>query len=295
MPLPNFIVGGALKSGTTSLNYYLKQHPQVFMSPFKEPRYFAFDPDNPVHVAGTGLHFPIRTLSEYEALFANAGDARAVGEVSPHYIISHLAPARIAGTIPDARLIFSLRQPVDRAYSLYWHNVRLGNEDRPVEAALTTDSVAVTSGRYYEQLARWYDCFDPAQLHIILFDDLKVDSMAEFVRLCRFLHIDDSFEPDMTVRNVGGTVKNRRLGRLFEALKANSIKQAVAPMLPESVRSTLAGVRSRNFEAPPPMPAELADRLAAYYLSDIERLETLLGRDLSRWKSRQLQPVGGPE
>jgi len=126
MQLPNFIVGGALKAGTTSLNYYLKQHPDVYMSPFKEPRYFAYDPAGPTN-GDSGLHFPVTTLEQYAELFAGATNEKAVGEVSPHYIISPIAPRRIHDTLPGVKLIFSLRHPVKRAYSVYWQAVRLGN------------------------------------------------------------------------------------------------------------------------------------------------------------------------
>lgn len=119
MRLPNFIVGGALKAGTTSLNYYLKQHPDVYMCPLKEPRYFAYEIDNPDHVQGRGLYFPIKTWEQYTTLFAEAGEQSVIGEVSPHYMISPIAPQGIHDRLPNVKLLFSLRQPVKRAYSVY--------------------------------------------------------------------------------------------------------------------------------------------------------------------------------
>lgn len=284
MRLPNFIVGGALKAGTTSLNYYLKQHPDVFMSPLKEPRYFAYDPAGSANGDGNGLHFPVTTLEQYSQLFAGATNETAVGEVSPHYIISPVAPRRIRETLPDVKLIFSLRHPVKRAYSVYWQAVRLGNENRPVEQALTEAEHRVRNGRYYSLLQNWYDVFDPAQIKVILFDDLARDALGVFQDVCRFLDVDDTFVPDLTIRNKGGALKNKRLGRFYEQLKNSPLKQAIDPLVPERLRDRVNDMRNQNFEEPPPIPPAVAERLHAYYQPDIEQLEGFLGRDLSAWK-----------
>lgn len=282
--LPNFIIGGAIKGGTTSLNYYLKQHPDVYMSAFKEPRYFAYDPTNPEHLAGQGLRFPIKTLAEYADLFADSAGYRAVGETSPHYLRSDTAPQLIAETIPDVRLIFSLRDPVRRAYSSYWHRVRLGLEDRPAEVVLQPGDQAVEHGLYHAWLTRWYQHFDPAQVKIILFDDLIRDGLGVVADICRFLQIDDTFVPDLTVKNRGGAMKNQRLGRFYETLKKHPLRRAIDPLVPERLRQKMIETRDNNLEEPPPMPAELARRLYDYYRDEVARLETLIDRDLSGWK-----------
>ncbi len=283
MRLPNFIVGGALKAGTTSLNYYLGQHPDVYMSPFKEPRYFAYDPDGPTNGDG-GLHFPVTTLEQYAKLFAGVTNEKAVGEVSPHYIISPIAPRLIHDTLPGVRLIFSLRHPLKRAYSVYWQAVRLGNENRPVEQALTEAEHRVRNGRYFALLQNWYATFDPAQIKVILFDDLAHDALGVFQDVCRYLDVDDTFVPDLTIRNKGGALKNQRLGRFYEQLKSSPLKQALDPLVPERLRDRVNDMRSQNFEEPPPIPPAVAERLHAYYRADIEQLENFLGRDLSAWK-----------
>lgn len=284
MQLPNFIIGGALKAGTTSLNYYLKQHPQVFMSEFKEPRYFAYEADNPDHADGRGLRFPVKTLAEYAALFEAANGHKAIGEASPHYLISPVAPRRIKQTIPQVRLIFSLRDPIKRAYSIYWHNVRLGIEDRPVEEALGEKEYAVTHGLYYAWLSDWYECFDAAQIKVILFDDLQRDTQNVFAEICRFLEIDDTFVPDLTVRNRGGAMKNQGLGRLFERLKTHPLRRLVDPLVPRRARGMMIEARNRNFEEPPPLSPEIQQRLARFYHDDLSRLESFLQRDLSAWR-----------
>mgnify|MGYP001214342468 CR=1 FL=1 len=285
MRLPNFIIGGAIKGGTTSLNYYLKQHPDVFMSHFKEPRFFAYEPDNPDHVEGRGLRFPIRTLAEYAALFEEAGDRKAVGEASPHYLRSPQAPQLIKDTIPGVRLIFSLRDPVKRAYSSYWHKVRLGIEDRPVEVALMENDQAVQHGLYNQSLVNWYSRFDASRIKIILFEELVRDPEGVFADICRFLGVDDSFVPDFVVRNKGGAMKNQRLGRFYEQVKTHPLRQAIDPILPQRLRQLMISTRNNNLEEPPPMPPAIARRLYDFYLDDVIQLESLIDRDLTIWKN----------
>lgn len=282
--LPNFIIGGALKGGTTSLNFYLKQHPAVYMCPLKEPRYFAYESDNPDHVNGRGLHFPVKTWAQYVALFAEADDQPVVGEVSPHYMISPIAPQGIHDRLPNVRLLFSLRHPVKRAYSIYWHQMRLGNEDRPVAEALGEEEYAVTHGLYAAWLKNWYALFAPEQIKIVLFDDLQRDPLGTYAGICRFLEIDDTFVPNMTVRNRGGAMKNPRLGRLFEKLKKHPLRRALDPLLPKRARQAIAQARDQNLAEPPPMPVDVQQRLNAFYRDDIAELEQMLQRDLSAWK-----------
>lgn len=282
--LPTFIIGGALKAGTTSLNFALKQHPDIFMCPIKEPRYFAYDATNPEHVANTSF-FRIRTLPEYTALFSEAKDETSIGEVSPHYMLSELAPARIRQTIPDVKLVFSLRHPVKRAYSAYWHEVRLGHETRSPEEALVEGEYYLSIGRYYDLLQHWYDQFDASQICIILFDDLKSDTAAVVRNLCGFLGVSPDFDFETEVRNPGGAMRNVTLGRFLEKVKTHPLRRRLNHLAPGLVRSRLADVRAQNFAATPPLSDEVVLRLNDYYAADILQLESMIGRDLSTWRS----------
>ncbi|HEX6473777.1 MAG TPA: sulfotransferase, partial [Candidatus Limnocylindria bacterium] len=133
--LPNFLVIGAAKSGTTALWSLLRQHPQVFMPALKEPHHFAFDADQPApqfRGPGANLHRDAVTGTDaYRALFADAGEALAVGEASATYLYVAASVERIRAAIPDARLVAILRQPADRAYSSYLHLKRQGREPAP--------------------------------------------------------------------------------------------------------------------------------------------------------------------
>src|ERR687896_1743852 len=118
MALPNFIVIGAAKAGTTALYWYLAEHPAVFMSRVKETNYFAFGLDGegrPLYGDPEVHRFPVKSLSEYEQLFADVGGATAVGAASPIYLECPQAAGRIPELLPGSRIICSLRHPVDRA------------------------------------------------------------------------------------------------------------------------------------------------------------------------------------
>ena len=128
MSVPTFLIIGAPKAGTTSLHYYLAEHPEVYVySKLKEVRFFAYDADNPSHAAKGGREFPITTWEDYQALFDDAAGFPAIGESSPQYLGSLHAAERIASRLPNVRIIAVLRNPVDRAVSAFLQDVRNRN------------------------------------------------------------------------------------------------------------------------------------------------------------------------
>src|SRR6185312_3684389 len=130
--LPNLLIVGAAKAGTTSLHALINRHPAAFMSELKEPRFFAYEGERPEAFGGPDAHILIssivKTRSEYERLFAGVTDERVVGESSPAYLYSPVAATRIRETIPDAKIIVVLRDPAERAYSHWVDNVGSGWE-----------------------------------------------------------------------------------------------------------------------------------------------------------------------
>src|SRR3954452_18181658 len=130
MTMPNFLILGAAKAGTTALYHYLKQHPEVCMSEIKETNFFALM-GKPLDFRGPGddehiNRFSVTTWGDYQSRFPDRTDARAVGEASPLYLYSPDAPGRIARWMPKAKLVVILRDPVARAYSAFLHLVRGG-------------------------------------------------------------------------------------------------------------------------------------------------------------------------
>ena len=159
MTLPNFITIGAAKAGTTALYQYLAEHPQVFMSPTKETNYFAYGLDKQGHLlyGDPEYHrFGVRSWSDYGALFTNADDAVAIGEVSPIYLECPQAAARIRERLPDVRIICGLREPVDRAYSDYLMYLRIRGRPFDPERDLAATSVWALADSHYMQIGRYH-------------------------------------------------------------------------------------------------------------------------------------------
>ena len=296
MTLPNFIVIGAAKAGTTALYHYLAEHPQVFMSPVKETNFFAYALDaagKPVCGGPDVGRFRVKTLPEYEQLFAGAGDAIAVGEASPLYLECPPAAHRIKQLLPDARIICSIRHPVDRAYSDYQmhlrHQGRRFDAERDLHAAAEwarPDSHWMQIGRYYEQLAPYFKLFPRDRILLCLFDDLRRSPRAVVEEVYRFLGVDPTFAPDFgTPHAPGGLPVSRILERLFTN---KAIQSAVKPLIPAGAANWIKRVRRRNLEPAPRLPGKLKTALTRQFHDDIRKTSALIGRNLDHW----LQPAG---
>jgi hypothetical protein len=289
--LPNFIVIGAAKAGTTALYWYLAEHPQVFMSPVKETNFFGYgvDPEGRLLYGDPDVHrFPVRTLDDYRQLFKGAGDAVGVGEASPIYLECPQAAARIRALLPNARLICTLRHPVDRAYSDYQMYLRRrGRRLEPARDLAATsvwarpDSRWMQIGRYHEQLKRYFDTFPRNQLHVFLFDDLKRNPPETVRRVYDFVGVDSRFTPDFDApHNIGGLPESRVLEGF---LTSKRIRAAVEPWVPTAVANWVRRLRMKNMRPAPPLPAELRRELSGHFRDDIRRTGELIGRRLDHW------------
>lgn len=292
MTLPNFIVIGAAKAGTTALYWYLAEHPAVFMSPVKETNFFGYGRDaNGRLIYGDPEihHFPIQTMAAYEQLFERAAGAAAIGEASPIYLECPQAADRIRSAIPAVRLIASLRQPVERAYSDYLMHLRhRGLEFDPARdlsagaSWAAADSRWMQVSRYHGQLERYYAAFPRAQIHVALFDDLKRNALGMVQDVYRFVGVDPAFAPDFeTPHAIGGLPASRLLERLMTNRAVGSI---VKPLLPGKAANWVRRMRARNLQKPPALPPELRRELTArIFRDDIERTGQLIGRSLTHW------------
>jgi Sulfotransferase family len=289
--LPNFLVIGAAKAGTTALYWYLAEHPAVFMSPVKETNFFAYGVDGQGRLiyGDPDVHkFPVKSLAEYEALFADAGDARAVGEASPIYLECPQAPDRIRALLPDVRLICCLRHPVERAYADYlmylWRRGRRFEPARdlgPDAVWARPDSRWMDVSRYHAQLARYYDAFPRERIHVFLFDDLKRSTVDAVQAVYRFLAIDPAFVPDLeTAHNVGGVPASRALESF---LTNRNLRAVMEPWIPKRAADWIRRIRTRNMRKAPPLPPELRKELTSRLREDIERTSRLIGRSLDHW------------
>ena len=294
--MPTFLVIGAMKSGTTALWWYLRQHPDVFMPDAKEPHYFAFA-GAPPRTRGprSVADRAVRDHAAYERLFEAAGARHAVGEASPSSMYVPEACERIRREVPDARFIAVLRQPAERAYSSYLHLRRSGVETAPTFAqALELEPRRIADGwgygawlyrdlgYYGRQLERFYSAFPGGRIRVYLSEELSRDPVAVSRDAYAFLGVDPAFTPDTSLRpNVSG-VPRGPLARIAFAWQT-PLRSRLAAIVPAPVRKRIRNAVARRLLERPGLDPDLRARLTAGFADDIRLLATLTGRDLSRW------------
>lgn len=291
MPLPTFIIIGAAKAGTTSLCRYLQQHPDVYMSPVKEPRFFAVEsappglgqPDKAAAWTGT-----ITTFEAYQRLFDGVTTETAIGEASPLYLgWSERSATSIQRHLPTVKLIACLRQPVDRAFSHYLHSLRLGIENaRTFEQAIGREDgrrFYLGQGYYFRHLTHYFQRFDSAQIKVYLYDDLLVDTRLVVQDICAFIGVDPQAAIDISARH---NVSQPEIasGPIAATLtQAAFIRRAAKAVIPGFLKTPLARwVRQATTIRPQLDPATRL-QLTNQFAEDIRQLQDLLQRDLSHW------------
>ena len=291
MTMPNFLIIGAMKSGTTALYYYLEQHPQIYMSPVKEPNFFCFAGQEGSESKS------VTRIEAYRQLFKGVSEERAIGEASHCYLYEPGAVARIQQYVPEAKLVAILRNPVERAYSHFLHMVRSGTEPLTDFAqALREEEVGayqkrsyqdyIGRGRYYEQLNRYFDAFNSEQIRVYLYEDLDKAPIDTLQDTFRFLGVEDSFVPDVSLRrNVSGYPKYKTLDEFLR--RPSPVKNALKMYLPARLRWRLSkafdDLKTRNLVGPRAMEPEVRRQLVGVYREDILKVQELIQRDLSGW------------
>lgn len=287
MIMPNFLIIGAEKAGTSSLYSYLNQHPQIYMSPIKEPQFFTFEGEK------LNYSYPvvITNLEDYCNLFQKVPKGIVTGEASPSYIYSPKASERIRYHIPDAKLIAILRHPAERAYSNFVFSLQRGHEPlKDFAQALQAEETRIDNnwgfrwhykhkGFYYVQMKRYFDKFDRKQIKVYLFEDLIANPIKILKDIFQFLGVEETFNPDVSIKyNVSGIPNHDIIPLLMTRLKLMSpvIKQLFSAKLRSSIKSKL-------FHKAPPLSPELRGQLIAVYREDILKLQELIQQDLSRW------------
>lgn len=302
MTMPNFIIIGAAKSGTTALYKYLQQHPDIFMSGVKEPRFFAFEGESLAFNGPQdhGTRFNTETITDlglYQSLFDGVKGEAAIGEASPAYLSSaEKASARIQHHIPDAKLIAILRQPAERAYSGFMHTVRNGWETNlNFEQVLTQEDQRIydnwgplwqhqSLGFYSLQLNHYYSRFSKEQIRVYLYDDLRQDAQVLMRDIFQFLEVDESFQPDMSKKvNVSGITRSQWLRKFLN--RPDPIKNALKPFIPNAFRKSLVQKAKTGNLVRPSISPEVRHHLTQLYRDDILTLQDLIDRDLSIWLS----------
>jgi hypothetical protein len=285
MTAPNFLIIGAHKAGTSSLHRYLQQHPDIFMPALKEPRFFSYDPDGAdvepsPYAWGPRVH-PVKTWSEYLELFTPATTEKGIGEASPCYLNHPGCPERIKHALPDVRLIVSLRDPADRAYSGYLMAVRDAGETRPFSDIVGGPRTQWHDHLgYYHSCRRYLECFARERFKIVRAETLNAEPATVLKDVFSFLEVDPAFEPDASTQfNKGGIPRSRRLHRVLD----NRHVRRLRPYVPASFRNSLKGLKEANLREPPRLDSAVRARIIELLRDDILRLQDLLQMDLSDW------------
>jgi hypothetical protein len=262
--LPDFVVVGAMKGGTTTLAAQLGAQPGVFVTDPKEPNFFS---DDDVWARGEGW---------YRGLFAGAAPGDLRGEASTHYTKLPTHPKaleRLRATLPEApRVIYAIRDPVARAVSHYVHGWSQGEISVPLEEAVTRHPELVEYGCYGMQIAPWIDAFGPGRVLLTSLEAMRADPGAELARIGAFLGREAVWRDDLEALNVSAE-RSRRLplhGLLVSNPVATALRRA---LVPKSVRSRIR--QARTLAERPVLTA--ADRAAmeARFLEDRTRLAGL--------------------
>ncbi len=294
--LPNFICPGAARSATTALYYLLIQHPKVFLPSLKETRFFSRDYEKGLTWYGQ-QHYP------------NVKDEVAIGDISPAYLMDERCPQRILKALgPEIKLIFMLRNPVERAFSHYGMLRNHQFEDLPFEQAIERDEPTriaksleyygheyafqyLKESTYSRAIQRYLDLFDKDRIKYVVFEEFVEDTEFHLLDILSFLGINDKFEFNLDVYKNPKTVSgSSKMNKLFYS---NSVIKNVRDFVQlrtgwkfqsflKKIKTTLLG--GRGSEAMPLIDEELRKRLYRDFEDETTRLEALTGKDLSVWR-----------
>ncbi len=298
MPLPNFIIVGGPKCGTTALWDFLNQHSDIFLSDPKEPGFFSrtegvLGSKQSIKTSSAPLYqgYYDRGLSWYLPLFNTAGAASAIGEATTFYIHTEDTPELIKTHVPDAKIIFMLRDPVKRLYSQYWQESRFGfkNDDFPTFDKMIEDDhprlqLYKEVSHYKGHIKRYKQYFPDTQILIMTAEDLRSSPAALMKTACEFLNVDSSF-----------TFQTQTEINKFAKPKFPALQRALAnighkiPDGPLRIQTRLRKLKqalplTSNAEYPKMKP-KTRQELIKEFAEDINYVEVILQKDLSTWKS----------
>jgi len=309
--LPNFLIIGAAKSGTTSLYCYLRQHPDIFMPDLKEPHFFRFYnvPDNAFHkeIFPNAPEEYVRDFEHYQRLFTKClPDYKAVGEASSAYLFYHERTIpNIKKFLPDwqkTKIIIILRNPVEASFSHYLMYKIRGSESLSFEESMEHEHERFEKGFdslthfrrffYYPQVKAYLENFHKTK--VFLYDDLQDNQLAMIQDMYEFLGVDSSFVPDTNIKyNATGTPRSMFLHNFLT--RPNFLKKMAKPVISmvssdEKIVQMIEVVKRKNLASSKPgISRHTLARLTEYYREDILRLQELMNRDLLHWLKNKCQ------
>jgi hypothetical protein len=270
--LPNVIVIGAMKCGTSSMHKYLDAHPDIAMSRDKELNFFSHNDRWELGPDWYRRHFSASTMIR--------------GESSPSYTnFPRLpnVPDRMKSLIPEAKLIYLVRDPIERVVSHYVHSREAGREKRPIDDALhqLEGNKYIEPSLYHAQLERYLRLFSPSQILVISMEEMRDYRDETLGRVFRFLGVDDCFR---SARHESAYHVSRQRGPLRRAVERNRFARKIHPYVPSSVVSLVAAHDSASRASErPKLPRAVRESLRSYLHEDINRLREELGQEFATW------------
>jgi hypothetical protein len=300
---PNFFLVGAPKCGTTAMAQYLAKHPNIFM-PIKELHFFGSDLNFSPTVDKFSSPRDKREVKKYLSFFDPVTEEKMIGESSVWYLYSKTASSEIKAFSPQSKIIIMLRNPVDMLYSLHSQHLWDGNEFiENFEEALSAeyerkkgryipDTVHFVSALFYsdiikftEQIESYFNTFGKNNVHIILFDEFKNNTLAVYKETLRFLGVKDDITPIFNIVNPNKKIRNKRLHKLLRD-PLNPFRKIGRVMIPKQVRTFLFIIIEKyntKFIPRPSMNPETKKKLKKLLEAEIIKLGTLLEKDLTYW------------
>jgi hypothetical protein len=303
LALPDFFLIGAPKAGTTALHAALVAHPQLYLSPVKEPKYFLCDGSPPRRSDQRGpgdAHSAqewVWRRDRYEKLFDAAPPGTMRGESTPFYLYDLAAQKRIRRTVPDAKLIAVVRDPVDRAHSNWMHLWSDGLE--PIgefAAACRAEEARIAAGyapfwhykalgRYGEQLEHLYSLFPREQVLLLRYHQLVDEPSTTLDAVCAFLGVEPGVAREARPENVRRFVRpSRRAAAIASAVRAGAaLGSRVPPQVWRQASRPLVAALQRGGAARPTLSVTDRREVLAALTDDIRRLEALTGESFQAW------------
>lgn len=293
MPLPNLLIIGAPKTGTTALRKALSLHPDIFFPDTQpiEPHYLCYASEN-------WPHWAIKSRRDYESLFFDHNGQKYTGEKSTWYLYSEGAPRVAASSLVNCVAIALLRDPVARAFSHFTFNRQngwepsatferaLAFEAKAVDRTTVPDRMYIEAGKYSDQIKRWYDALGRERVHLMLQEDLYADPVGEVRRLFELLGVSPILDDEAMFprENVSTGIRSAAIPKLVNRLRGH------AGFVPEGIKMKVSRVlRTLNSTKKPRLEERIARELAFEFKADVKDLSELIGKDLeARWLSDYL-------
>ena len=303
---PNFLIIGPPKCASTSLHHYLGQHPEIYVSEEKETNFFTKDYNK-------GLEF-------YEKYFANAGNAKAIGEATPSYSFLPFAADRIQKSYPDIKLILCFRNPVERAFSnwlMLWDagvekagfkdaiqiNLKqtayinfegengatvFNSRENNIDAGEKWVRTYLQAGMYAQILINYYKSFPKENIKIIYLEDINKRRDETLKEIFTFLGVDDNFSvPSVEEQNY---YYNRKIFRVLNGIIGVKNTRQIAKLLPENIK-TIFKQKKGSAQKIPVLPNDDRLFLWNYYKDDIQELEKITRKNFAHWAPKQLAGI----